>query len=71
MFFLFYLKELEAENQINTQNFRMEEEKAKSRIKILENAVENYKEEEENRSRKMQAIMKEVFKPSQVLASIK
>ncbi len=62
--------ELEAENQIDLKNFQMEEEKAKARIKMLETVLQNYKEEEEAKNMKMQAILKDVFKPSAVLANI-
>ena len=53
------------------KNFQIEDEKAKQRIKTLENVVEGYKEEEEAKSRKLQSLLKDVFKPSQVLAGVK
>lgn len=40
------------------------------RIKGLEDVLKRYREEDETRNRRAQDMIKEVFKPSQVLSNI-
>lgn len=48
----------------------MENEHLKAKIKNLEDILARYKQEDDIRNQKAQAMFKEVFKPSQVLSSI-
>lgn len=48
----------------------MESEHLKSKIKSLEDILNRYKDEDNERNKKAQAMFKEVFKPSQVLSSL-
>ena len=49
----------------------MDNEGLKSKIKLLEDTLERYREEDDSRNKKAQALIKEVFKPSAVLANSK
>ena len=63
----FYL-ELEAENEINLKNAKMESEHLKAKLKSLEDILQRIREEEDTRNRKAQDMIKEVFKPSVALS---
>lgn len=65
-----YHQELEADGQINSKNFTMENDHLKTKIKNLEDTLSRYKEEDDTRNKKAQAMFKEVFKPSQVLTNL-
>lgn len=62
--------ELKAENQINVKNMQSEIDSQKMKIKGLEDILKRYREEDEIRNRKAHDMIKEVFKPSQVLNNI-
>ena len=61
------MKESEAENQINMKSHQNECETLKSKVKMLEETIQRYKEEDEIRNIKGQAMIKEYFRPSSVL----
>lgn len=63
-------KEHKAENQINLKNYQSEVDGLKAKIKNLEDILKRYREEDELRNRKAQDMIKEVFRPSQVLGNI-
>lgn len=61
---------LKAENQISVKNMQAEIDSQAMRIKGLEDVLKRYREEDETRNRRAQDMIKEVFKPSQVLSNI-
>ena len=58
---------MDAEYEINIKNVQMERDQLKQKVKALEDIVEKYREEDDSRNKKAHAMMKEVFKPSNVL----
>ena len=67
-----WIPPIDEENDIlvhEYKNYQMENEHLKSRIKTLEDILSRYKQEDDERNKKAQAMFKEVFKPSQVLTN--
>ena len=60
-----------AETAINSKSYQSEIENLKSKVKMLEETIQRYKEEDEIRNVKAQAMIKEYFRPSSVLNSSK
>jgi hypothetical protein len=59
---------MEAEYEINFKNIQMERDQLKLKVNSLEDIIEKYKEEDDSRNKKAHAMIKEVFKPSNVLS---
>jgi len=59
------------EKEIQMKNADMEKEQLKSKLKSLEELLARYKEEEDDRNKRAQAMFKEMFKPSTVLNTLK
>ena len=62
---------MEASNEIDMRSMQMDNEQLKSRLQSLEDIIKRYKEEDESRTRKAHDMLKDVFKPSAVLAHLK
>lgn len=60
-------QEMEAEYEINLKNIQMERDQLKLKVNSLEDIIDKYKEEDDSRNKKAHAMIKEVFKPSNVL----
>jgi hypothetical protein len=71
MIFKFLFEESEAESEINSKNYQIECELLKSKLKSLEDTVQRFKEEDEMRNSRAQAMIKEYFKPSVALSNLK
>ena len=56
---------------MSIQKYKLEEEKCKVQVQRLEALIESYRDEDNSRNMKIQHVLKELVKPSQVLASIK
>ena len=67
----FFVLEFEMEKELQTKNSDMEKEQLRSKLKNLEELVQRYKEEEDDRNKRAQAMFKEMFKPSTVLNTLK
>jgi hypothetical protein len=50
---------------------QLDEEKSKMQVQRLEALIESFRDEDNSRHLKIQQVIKDVFKPSQVLANMK
>lgn len=58
---------MENDKNAALQNYSFDNEKLMTKIKNLEETIDKFKQEDTERNKKVQAIFREIIRPSQVL----